>query len=259
MEFFAVSKIFWIVAAPANLMGLCFLAGMVFKLSKSWRLSNFFLTCGFLLFLIFGVLPTGPSLLAWLETRYDRPATLPDNVSGIIVLGGAFDTYLSGIHGFPVLNDGVDRVLDGIRLAEKYPGAEILFSGGNGRLVNRKRSEATDVADFLKDYPAIAERAAYEGKSRNTLQNAAFSLDQVKPAPGETWVLVTSAYHMPRAVAVFRAVGWPRIVPWPTDYRTNGKVDMMPHRLDILGNLYMSHLATRELIGRAVYRIRYKI
>lgn len=231
---------------------------LISRLCRWWRGTDFFFISACLLLLAFGVIPTGPSLLAALETQHVRPSKLPDRIDGVIILGGGFDTYLSNIYGQPVLNDGVERILDGVKLARYYDGSTLLFSGGSGRLTHRERTEAEDARAFLDSYPDLLKRAKFEDKSRNTWQNASYSYKLVSPEPEERWILVTSAYHMPRAVYMFEAAGWKNIVVWPTDYRTKSKVDLMPHKLDILGNLYQSHLAVREIIGQIVYRTREK-
>lgn len=255
---FTLSKIFWLLAAPANLMGLCLLLAGAGRLLKWWKFSDFFFYIGMTLFVVFGVFPTGPSLVAWLETQHSRPADLPDKVKGIIVLGGAFDTRLSYIYGVPVLNDGVERVLDGAMLTRYYADSTLLFSGGSGRLTNRERTEAADAADFLRHFPDIKDRVIYEDRSRNTWQNAAYSYELAKPQKGEKWILVTSAYHMPRANMMFRQAGWPELIPWPTDFRSDGEIDLIPRKFDILGNFYQSHVAVKEIIGQFVYKTRLK-
>lgn len=258
MEFIA-AKIFWLLVAPANLIGIFLFMAVVARVCRWWRGEDTFLIGAFLLLLVFGFVPVGPSLLASLESKYQRPARMPDAIAGVIVLGGAFDTYLSGIHGVTVLNDGAERVLDGVALARRYPEATLVFSGGNGRITYRERTEAMDAAIFMKAYPDVAGRTRYEDRSRNTQQNAEMTLKMLKPEAGQKkWILVTSAYHMPRAVEMYKAAGWPPMVPWPTDYRTKGRADFMPHKLDILGNLYQSHLALREIIGQSVYSVRHK-
>ena len=257
MEFIA-SKIIWLLVAPANVIGICMVLAFISRICRWWHGVDFFLVSAFLLFLAFGIIPTGPSLLAYLESQHERPAKLPDDIDGVIILGGAFDTYLSNIYGQPVLNDGVERVLDGVMIARYYKDATLVFSGGSGRLTHRERTEAEDAAIFLQSYPDLKGRSRFEDQSRNTWQNAVMTKNLVNPQPGQKWVLVTSAYHMPRAVEMFKKAGWPRMVLWPTDYRTKGRMDFMPHKLDILGNLYQSHLAIREIIGQAVSNIRHK-
>lgn len=256
---FIIGKILWLLVAPANLIGICLFMAVVSRFCRWWRGEDVFLAGAFLLLLVFGLIPVGPSLLATLESQYRRPVDMPDDIAGVVVLGGAFDTYLSGVHGVPVLNDGAERVLDGVALARRYPQAALVFSGGNGRMTHRDRTEAMDAARFMKAYADVSPRVRYEDKSRNTQQNAQMTLAMLKPQAGvssKKWVLVTSAYHMPRAAEMFRQEGWPPMILWPTDYRTKGSADFMPHKLDILGNLYQSHLALREIIGQCVYRVR---
>lgn len=255
---FAASKIFWLLIAPANLIGICIAMAFICRICKWWRGFDVFFITGCLLFFIFGIIPTGPSLLAMLESKHQRPEKMPDDIKGIIILGGAFDTYLSNIYGVPVLNDGVERVLDGITLAEKYPEATLWFSGGSGRLTHRERTEAMDAKIFLQSYPDLQDRTKFEDLSRNTWQNAVAMRRLVTLEPNDKWIVVTSAYHMPRAANMFWAAGWSGLVFWPTDYRTKGTPDFMPHKLDILGNLYQSHLAIREIIGQCIFNIRAK-
>lgn len=259
VDFYTLSKVFWVLVAPANLMALCLGIAFLARLKESWRMFGLFFSTAILILLVFGVLPTGTNLLAYVEGQYSRPREMPDHVTGIIVLGGAVDPSVSSVRGIPVINDGVERLLDGVRLARQYPDAKPIFSGGSALWIQNKNTEAVVTALFLKDYPDIASRAQYEDKSRNTWQNAIYSREKFSPGPDDKWILVTSAYHMPRAMYIFQATGWKNVTAWPTDYRTNGKFDMVPHDLDILGNFYRSHLAVRELIGQIAYRVREKL
>jgi uncharacterized SAM-binding protein YcdF (DUF218 family) len=91
-----------------------------------------------------------------------------------------------------------------------------------------------------------------ENKSRNTAENAEFSKELARPRPGETWLLVTSAYHMPRSVGLFRKVGFP-VVPWPSDYRTSGREGVGFFRDNEVDALQNTTLALREWIGLIAY------
>ena len=98
-----------------------------------------------------------------------------------------------------------------------------------------------------------ADRVIYEAESRNTWENAVFSKEMVRPQPGERWVLVTSAMHMPRSVGIFRQVGW-EVIPYPVDYRT--KHDATPWlRFEFGQNLVILDDAVREWIGLTAYRL----
>ena len=74
---------------------------------------------------------------------------------------------------------------------------------------------------MLERLGLAAGRVIYEERSRNTSENAEFSLAIARPQPGETWLLITSAFHMSRAVGSFRRAGW-NVVPYPVDFRPMG-------------------------------------
>jgi uncharacterized SAM-binding protein YcdF (DUF218 family) len=99
-----------------------------------------------------------------------------------------------------------------------------------------------------------AEQMVFEEKSRNTWENAVFTRDLVKPKPGETWLLVTSAWHMPRSVGIFRHVGFP-VVPYPVAYRTFGDGREFRGYVSILDRLALLDLGVREWIGLLAYRL----
>ncbi|MBN9292094.1 MAG: YdcF family protein [Hyphomicrobium denitrificans] len=84
-------------------------------------------------------------------------------------------------------------------------------------------------------------------------ENAAESLSALKPAPDQQWLLVTSASHMPRAVACFRAVGF-KVVPFPVDYRTRGSDEYRRPIPSIALGLEATDLAAHEWLGLATYR-----
>ena len=254
--FFALSKIVWALVSPLNFLLLLLAAGLLFFCI--WRRAGVFLLCaGAALFVIAGFFPLGQNLLAGLENRYERPA-MPPRVDGIVVLGGAFETALSAARGEPAVNDGAERIIEGLRLARLHPNALLVFSGGEGRLRPAGRSEAEDAKSFLRAAGFDPDNAVYEDESRNTWENAVFTKDMVMPLRGETWILVTSAYHMPRAMAVFASAGW-TVVPWPVDYRTDGRKRFLPERLDADGNFYETDVALHEYAGLLAYRLTGKI
>lgn len=183
-----------------------------------------------------------------LENRHARPAAAPERVDGIVVLGGAFDTYISAKRGAATVNDGGERVLEAVALAKKHPMAVPVFSGGEGLLFEDTGPESDDVKAWMDAAGVDPARFVFEDESRNTRENILFTKNLVLPQEGETWLLVTSAYHMPRAMMVARAAGW-EFVPWPVDYRTDGKIRFWPHKFDVAGNFYKTDLALHELLG----------
>jgi uncharacterized SAM-binding protein YcdF (DUF218 family) len=249
---FVFSKLFWIVAQPGNLLLLLLLWG-VLRLAVTGRRRGFgAVVAATLAFLVVCILPVGLWAVGPLERRFAPPDPMPASVDGIIVLGGAVDPDISASHGQVSLNDAGERITEAVALALRYPSARILLSGGSGALTSAGRSEADAMSLLMVADGISADRLMLEGKSRNTIENAEYSLALARPKPGETWLLVTSAAHMPRSVGCFRHVGW-SIVPYPVDYHLGGEVT--PDTFELGQKLTRLDYAMREWVGLVAYRL----
>ena len=199
------------------------------------------------------ILPLGSLLLQPIERSY--PANPPlSKVDGIIVLGGGEDARASAYWGQMQFNEGGDRFAAGIALARQFQDAQLLFTGGSGALrdvAGATVSEASIAGRFFLDQGIDPDRLLLEGRSRNTTENASLSLVLANPSPDETWVLVTSAFHMPRAVRSFEAAGWTGLVAWPVDYRTSRFIDGIGW--DLTRNLQVLNTAIREQVGQLAH------
>ncbi|SEG09747.1 Uncharacterized SAM-binding protein YcdF, DUF218 family [Thalassococcus halodurans] len=199
------------------------------------------------------ILPLGNLLLQPIERSY--PANPPlSQVDGIIVLGGGEDARASAYWGQMQFNEGGDRFAAGIALARQFPDARLLFTGGSGALrdlAGAAVSEASIAEQFFLDQDLNPERLLLESRSRNTAENASFSLALADP--DETWLVVTSAFHMPRAMRSFEAAGWSGLVAWPVDYRTSRFTDDIGW--DLTRNLQVLNTAIREQAGQLAYRL----
>src|SRR5262249_2256074 len=143
------------------------------------------------------ILPVGQLLLIPLENRFPHPSSLPDQVAGIIVLGGAIDTDVSAAHGLvTTANSNADPLIEALPLARRYPTAKILFTGGSADIVGPMIRESIYARRFFLEQGVASDRLIFEETSRNTWENASNSLAIVKPRPEEKWLLVTSAFHM---------------------------------------------------------------
>jgi len=206
------------------------------------------------LILVIGILPVGDVLLRPMEDSF--PIIEEEGeVSGIIVLGGGEDVPATVASGQVQLGEGGDRHMAALALAHRHPEARIVFAGGSGRLrdVNGAEvSEASIAERIFRAHGVAQERLLMEGMSRNTTENARLALDLARPQPGQRWLLLTSAFHMPRAVRSFQAAGWPDITPYPVDFRTRPLADGMGWNFQT--NLGIANTALRELVGRAAYR-----
>lgn len=251
--FFYLSKILWFFAAPSNLMvvatGLALLA-LYFGFR---RISRGLLWMVVIFAVFFGLGPGGQILLSPLENRFPQlPADFPAP-TGFIVLGGGVDEVVSTARGSAELSEAGTRMTASAALAYRYPNARIVFTGGSGRILGGDVSEA-DVARRIYTSLGIApERMTFEEESRNTWENAVFTRDLIKPKPGEVWVLVTSAYHMPRSMGLFRKAGFP-VVPAPVDYATRGTwYDFIRPSAETSLGLRRTDRAVREYIGLVAY------
>lgn len=248
---FVLGKLAWLLACPSNLLVLLAAAGLLLALAGRRRAGTPLLVVAVGGLALAWLLPLGAWLLLPLEARFP-PGARPGHVDGVVVLGGSTLPEIGAARGQPALTDAAERPLALIELGRRYPDARLLFSGGNASLVGGVGTEAEGVADLLVRLGFDAGRVILEDRSRTTRENALAARALVAPGAGETWLLVTSAAHMPRAVGVFRALGWP-VVPWPVDYRTTGEwwpldTPTAGARLDQLDD------AAREWLALAWYR-----
>ncbi|MFL5333568.1 MAG: YdcF family protein [Geminicoccaceae bacterium] len=221
---FLLSKLLWFVVRPSTLLLLLACAGLALTWSRrTWtrraRLGRWMLLCGLAGLVAITMLPVGNWLLIPLEERFPRPERPPEKVDGIIVLSGAVEPSLTKEHGIPSLNAAAERMTALVALSRRYPQARLIFTGGSGSLVPGSLTEADVARALFEDLGVASERVSYESRSRNTYENAVASKALADPKPGETWLLITSASHMPRAVGIFRRVGWP-VIPWPVGYKS---------------------------------------
>jgi uncharacterized SAM-binding protein YcdF (DUF218 family) len=171
------------------------------------------------------------------------------------VLGGSVDTGLSQSRGQVALVAAAGRITETVVLARRFPEARVVISGGDSSLFPAARSEAATTRDLLVALGVAAERIVLEGNSRNTYENAVMSYAVAQPKVGETWLLVTSALHMPRAVGCFRRAGW-TIIPYPVDYHTAQKsrtISELRPGLLLADNLALLTLSMKEWLGLAAY------
>jgi uncharacterized SAM-binding protein YcdF (DUF218 family) len=201
------------------------------------------------------IFPLGDLFLRPLEETFPAQPDLT-RVDGIIVLGGAEDTGAYRNFGGTQVNDAGERLIDGALLALRFPKARLVFTGGSARV--GRAEDSTDPSEMVRalwlGLGIGPERIVLEQASRNTAENASLTRDLVQPKPGETWVLVTSAFHMPRAHETFLREGWEGIVAWPVDFRSGDLADGRGiWRLD--RNLQGLNLGLKEYLGSVVYRV----
>lgn len=245
---FVLSKLLWAPLAPGSLMFLALLGAWWWHRRRP-ALSRALILLPLLFLAALGSLPLLHWAAAPLEQRFP-PLPAPEKVDGIVVLGGALDLPNTTDLRQPALNGAAERMTAAVALMRRYPGARLLFTGGSGLLRNHGYSEAQVARALFESLGVDPARTLYEDQSRNTWENALYSRKLVDPKAGETWLLVTSAWHMPRAVGCFRKAGW-AVVPYPVDYLGNNR-EMFD--FDASGAFAGLDIIAHEWSGLLVYR-----
>lgn len=252
--FFLISKIFWLVVQPLSLIFLLVLAGLIAYWRGSRRTGIGFSLLGLVLLGLFAFTTLGALLIAPLEDRFARPATPPSDVGTIIVLGGGFGGAVSRARGNEELRDSGDRFVEALRLAGVYPHAKIVVTGGVGNPFQSAESDADIARRFYAGFGIPEDRLVFEGESRNTAENAEFTKSMIDLVPGRTTLLITSAFHMPRSMGIFRAAGLD-VVPWPVDYRAVPNPRFELELAEPSYNVNTASVAVKEWIGLLVYAL----
>lgn len=251
--FFVLSKTLGFFAVPSNLLTAVGLVGLALLLTRFRRLASWLIVTSLVLIAFVGYSPLGRILILPLEDRFPPWNPAQGSPDGIVVLGGAIAPGISLARGAVALNDSAERITAVAELARRYPNARIIFSGGTAALFNG----ALEAPLAVKEFEALGvahDRITAEEQSRNTIENAVFSRLIAQPKPGERWLLVTSAFHMPRAIAAFRAAGFP-VEAYPVDWRTRGPIDATAPFISMTDGLRMTDFAVHEWVGLLVYRL----
>lgn len=252
--FYYLSKTLWLLIQPVGLICLIFAGILLLLLLKRIRIAAWLAFLGLCFALVATQTNAGRLLLQPLENRFARPDTPPasDEIAGIVVLGGAFDGYVTRIRGGFELGASGDRMVEALRLARLYPDKPVIVSGGEASLIGLTEGDASIASRFFSSFGIPANRVVLEDKSLNTHENAVLSKAVMERYGEGDWLLVTSAFHMPRSIGAFRVQGI-EPVPWPVDYKTAGTESFAVGRDDPTEALVETNLAIREWIGLAVY------
>lgn len=246
-----MSEWMWTLLQPSSVVALLIvLAFLANAIRWRWMVAVTLTTVVTLLAAI-TLLPIGSWLGGPLETRI-APAPLPERVDGIVVLGGAVEWRVTLDRGQLALNEAGERIVAAAALAQRYPDARLVFTGNFGDVFDADfRVTPTPSSFFFGEH--FANRSiTFLGQARSTYEDALYALEAAAPRPGETWLLVTSAWHMPRAIGTFAALGWTPL-PYPVDYRSTGELRIAPN-WNVSGTLAELDRLVREWGAISVYR-----
>ena len=192
------------------------------------------------------------ALLRPLENRHPVPtAEAVDRHVGIIVLGGAVghsDSFAA--HGQVPLGEAAERMTLPVGLMRQHTGLELVFSGGEGRLLTTGVTESELARALYQQQGVDMARVRLEDGSRNTRENARQVAELLGERCQQPWLLVTSAWHMPRSMAEFEAVGC-KVTPYPVDFRTGDSTPLTEYSL--AHSLLLWQTALHEWLGLWVY------
>jgi uncharacterized SAM-binding protein YcdF (DUF218 family) len=252
--FFPLAKVLWFLAQPSTLIAGALALGAVLWMTGRVRPGRTILIVGLAGLLVSGVSLVGDALIRPLETRFP-PGDLsrdPRPVAGIIVLGGSTDS--NERRELASLNEAAERLTEAVALARRLPSARLVFTGGSGALLAREAPEADAAARLLTGLGVAADRVTLENQSRDTHENAVFTRRLLGDTTGQRWLLVTSGWHMPRAVGCFRAAGM-AVEAWPVDYRAAPTLDPRRIQYSIPEGLRRLDFVAREYAGLVMYSL----
>lgn len=248
---FYISKLAWLLIQPSMLVVLLLIGGVLLLGTRFQRTARGALIGAALLVVVGGILPLSTWLILPLEDRFPRADLSGRPIDGIIILGGGEEARIAAGRHVHALNMAAERMTEGVALARRYPNAKVVFSGGSTNIVLGPAIGSDAGAMVLEDLGLDEGRLLLERRARNTFENALFTKELADPKPGERWLLVTSAWHMPRSMGLFRKVGFP-VEAWPVDYRTVGNDDAYVPFYSPSEGLRRLDTAVREWVGLAV-------
>lgn len=203
-------------------------------------------------FVVLAVLPAGNWLAEPLESRFERPRLAAVDIRHVIVLAGAERLAASARSGRPEVSGAAERIIEGAAVARAIPDAAVWIVGG----VRDHRSPLADVDWTAASWRRLGIAPGRIQIVRDTLDTCANAAGVAARRPTGQMLLVTSALHMPRAVACFRQHGLAPIA-YPVDYlnpRIYRAGDLFHPNL--LANVERSDAALHEWIGLLMYRLQ---
>lgn len=250
---FILSKILWFLIMPFNIIIVVLLSGWLLLFTRSQGLGKKLIAAGLLLIFFCGLDFMPYFLTHWIENKV-QPGSIPDEIDGIIVLVGMVDMKACR-PGMVELTEKSDRIIESIILAKKYPKTKLIITGGSGSLDQDQRYREADYLEKLAVSLGITkDRLIIERDSKNTFEHAV-AMKKLLPANGK-WVLITSAFHMPRALGCFNKAGV-KVIPHPVDYKTPVKPlnnYTLFAFLPKLENMINFNISFHELVGLVSFK-----
>jgi len=248
-----ISKFIWLIFSPLNFLAILLIISFFFKVIKIKIFSRIFFIISLFFFILVGVFPTGNLLLFKLEQQYQTPSMIPDKIDGILILGGSTNVGLTILHEQVSFNDAGERLTESANTIRKHNPKKIIFSGGTKKQTFDS-SHSYVAKRFFSEIGVDTNKIIFEFKSRNTYENILFSKKIAKPKKDENWLLITSSFHMNRAINVAEKLNW-QFIPYPVDFRTGKSFTSFKPSFRLLDNFNYFDLASHEILGLISYYI----
>jgi uncharacterized SAM-binding protein YcdF (DUF218 family) len=251
---FIASKILALITQPlAWVMALLLLSLLLPARRVQWARAT--VALALLLLALLGWEPLPDAGIRYLENQFPEIPLSADLTpyAGVVVLGGALDAgYVAQARAQPVLNSGAERMTMTVALLQRHPHLQAVFTGGEGRLFAAGPTEAQRADVFFATLGVATGRVQLEDQSRNTFENAVLSSQLPGIDPKRPWLLLTSAWHMPRSMATFQHAGW-NVHAYPVDFRTGAHTPWTAYSLR--EGITRWQLLLHEWVGRVAYRM----
>ncbi|MGI9399744.1 MAG: YdcF family protein [Rhizobiaceae bacterium] len=251
-----LSKLFWFFARPLNLLFILALFCAVAARLGYRRFARGLLVLIAITFVLIGFTQLPDWAVLKLETAIAM-GELPEKPEGIIVLGGGLTANAAAREADYAMGEASDRLIKGLELKQLFPDARFIYSGGAASFNPDAEPETTAAAQIISGLYGDGFDFELETKSLNTWQNAAYVAEMIDDTNSGEFLLVTSAFHMPRALGCFRKAGV-NVVPIPADYRADKLV--FPYLTGSTAEQFLKmSIVIKELIGLVVYRLTDRI
>ena len=198
---FYLSKNIWFILGPINSLVILICIGLFLKVLRKNFWSNFFIISSIVYFFFIAFIPTGFYLLHKLESSYQSQNNLETEIDGLLILGGPSSPSLSSLHQQVSFNEAGERLTESIKVIKDLNPKKIIFSGGSSSQMFNN-SHAYVAEKFFSEMGIKTNNIIFEFKSRNTYENILFSMEIAQPKKEENWLIITSSFHMKRAMHV---------------------------------------------------------
>ncbi|PCI50452.1 MAG: hypothetical protein COB49_03900 [Alphaproteobacteria bacterium] len=248
-----ISRTLWMLMQPSNLIFIFTLVSLLL-IWRGRRKSGLSIltTC----MILYALIMAGP-LTGWLMVPLEKRFSVYTNdvsqgpYSGIIILAGAERLTYSTESNQVNLDGAAERLIEAAKLARAYPDLPVIYCGG-GR-IEGMLTEVDIARKFFTEAGIDLSRIRFDDQSYNTYTNAIEAKKLIKKNETGKWLLVTSAFHMPRAAGAYRTAGI-NIQPYPVDYRTALRTSLISSP-NAGRNLYELDFAVHEWVGLLAYYI----